>query len=98
MGRARRTPRARASRTLATITMSPSPADPGMLTAVLLSAHALSGRCVPGFFAAQVVGAAIAIALVHWLYPDLGGPDDTTLDDVVIPHASTQHDHDGSPP
>lgn len=41
---------------------------------------------VPGFIAAQIVGAGIAVLLVHWLYPQIGEPDDHSLDDVVIPH------------
>lgn len=41
---------------------------------------------VLGFIAAQVVGAGAAVALVHWLYPTIGRPGDSTLDDVVIPH------------
>ena len=40
----------------------------------------------PGFLLAQIVGGAVAIALVRWLYPAIGGPGDTTLDDVVVPH------------
>ena len=53
---------------------------------------------VPAFIAAQVVGAAIAVALVHWLYPDLGGPGDRTLDDIVVPHTGTRRDPDRSTP
>ena len=37
---------------------------------------------VPGFVAAQTVGALIAVALVGWLYPDVA----TVADDVVVPH------------
>lgn len=44
---------------------------------------------VTGFVAAQLVGAGIAVALVHWFYPTLGQPGDTTLDDVVVPHHGT---------
>ena len=40
---------------------------------------------VPGFIAAQLVGAAVAVALVVWLYPELGRPGDTALDDVAVP-------------
>ena len=36
----------------------------------------------PGFIAAQVVGAALAIAVVGWLYPGVAD----TADDVVVPH------------
>ena len=45
---------------------------------------------VPGFIAAQLIGAALVIALVRWLYPDLGAPGDTALDDVVVPHGHTR--------
>ncbi len=41
---------------------------------------------VPGFVAAQLVGAGVGIALVHWLYPEIGAPGDHTADDVVVPH------------
>jgi glycerol uptake facilitator-like aquaporin len=41
---------------------------------------------VPGFVVAQVVGGGVAVALVRWLYPGPGRPDDTALDDVVVPH------------
>ncbi len=51
---------------------------------------------VVAFIAAQVVGAAVAVGLVHWLYPDLGAPGDTTLDDVVVPHAQAPHAPDRS--
>jgi arsenate reductase len=51
---------------------------------------------VAGFVAAQIVGAGIAVALVHWFYPTLGRPGDTHLDDVVIPHPGSHHDPDRS--
>jgi glycerol uptake facilitator-like aquaporin len=38
---------------------------------------------VPGFVAAEVVGAAAAVALVVYLYPGVG----SAADDVVVPHA-----------
>jgi len=41
---------------------------------------------VPGFIAAQIVGAAIAVALVRYLFPSVG----TVADDVVVPHANNQ--------
>lgn len=41
---------------------------------------------VPGFLAAQVVGGALAVALVRYLLPGVGD----TADDVVVPHPSTQ--------
>lgn len=41
---------------------------------------------VPGFVLAQVVGAAVAVVLVRWLYPDVGAPGDHTPDEVVVPH------------
>ncbi len=37
---------------------------------------------VPGFVLAQIVGAGVAIALVGYLFPDVG----RAADDVVIPH------------
>lgn len=40
---------------------------------------------VPGFVAAQVVGAAAAVALVRYLYGDLGA----AADDVVVAHSPT---------
>src|SRR4051812_31648806 len=39
---------------------------------------------VPGFVITQVVGAAIAVALVGWLYPDVA----RAADDIVVPHES----------
>ena len=36
---------------------------------------------VPGFIGAQIVGAAVAVGLVPWLYPHIGD----SADDVVIP-------------
>lgn len=44
---------------------------------------------VAGFVAAQLVGAGAAVALVHWFYPSLDQLDDTTHDDVVVPHPGT---------
>jgi glycerol uptake facilitator-like aquaporin len=41
---------------------------------------------MPGFIAAQIVGAALAVVLVTWLYPHLA----EIADDVVVPHP-TQH-------
>lgn len=41
---------------------------------------------VPCFLAAQVVGGALAVALVRYLLPGVGD----TADDVVVPHSSTQ--------
>jgi glycerol uptake facilitator-like aquaporin len=38
---------------------------------------------VPGFIAAQLIGAALAVGAVHWLYPEAG----RAADDVVIPHS-----------
>ena len=37
---------------------------------------------VPGFVGAQVVGAAVAVGLVLWLYPHVG----ESADDVVVPY------------
>ncbi|UAL29868.1 aquaporin family protein [Nocardioides rotundus] len=42
---------------------------------------------VPGFVLAQVIGAALGVALVRYLHPDVGTPEDTTPANVVIPHA-----------
>jgi glycerol uptake facilitator-like aquaporin len=41
---------------------------------------------VPGFVAAQIIGAALAVALVAWLYPHVG----EAADDVVVPHHPAQ--------
>jgi glycerol uptake facilitator-like aquaporin len=41
---------------------------------------------VPGFVVAQIVGAALAVTLVAWLYPHVA----EAADDVVVPHP-TQH-------
>jgi glycerol uptake facilitator-like aquaporin len=46
----------------------------------------ISPGSVPAFIAAQLVGAGAGIALVHWLYPEIGAPGDHTADDVVVPH------------
>jgi len=46
----------------------------------------IAPAAVPGFIAAQVLGAAIAVACVTVLYPDISG----AADDVVIPHAPPQ--------
>jgi arsenate reductase len=46
----------------------------------------IAASSVPAFIAAQVVGAAAAVALARWLYPGLGAPGDTALDHVVVPH------------
>lgn len=42
---------------------------------------------VPGFIGAQVVGGLVGIALVRYLFPDVG----TAADDVVVPHPHRQH-------
>ncbi|MGA8210486.1 MAG: MIP/aquaporin family protein [Nocardioidaceae bacterium] len=39
---------------------------------------------VPGFVVAQLIGAALAVALVRWLHPGIA--DDDSLDGVVVPH------------
>lgn len=39
----------------------------------------------PGFIAAQIVGAAVGLALIRVLYPDAAA----TADDVVVPHPHT---------
>lgn len=47
---------------------------------------------VPGFIAAQLVGAALAVGLVRWLHPDVGTGDDHTAADVVVPqHTADPH-------
>jgi glycerol uptake facilitator-like aquaporin len=40
---------------------------------------------VPGFVVAQLVGGAVAVALVRYLYPGVAG----SADDVVVPHQPT---------
>jgi arsenate reductase len=40
---------------------------------------------VAGFIAAQIVGAAVAVALVRYLFQDIG----EVADDVVVPHTET---------
>jgi arsenate reductase len=40
---------------------------------------------VPAFVACQIVGAAVAVALIRTLYPDIAD----VADDVVVPH--TEH-------
>ncbi|MFD0364340.1 aquaporin [Nocardia sp. GCM10030253] len=39
----------------------------------------------PGYIAAQILGAAIGLATIVWLYPDSA----TTADNVVVPHDGT---------
>jgi glycerol uptake facilitator-like aquaporin len=51
---------------------------------------------VPGFIAAQLVGATVAVGLVRWFYPTLGQPGDTTLDAIVVPHPVPQPSPDRS--
>ncbi len=41
---------------------------------------------VPGFIAAEVVGAALAVPLILYLFPGVGA----AADDVVVPHAKNQ--------
>jgi glycerol uptake facilitator-like aquaporin len=53
----------------------------------------ISPASVPGFIAAQVVGAVVAVVLVGWLYPDVA----PAADDVVISHESSRsHEPDRS--
>ncbi|WP_282776432.1 MULTISPECIES: MIP/aquaporin family protein [unclassified Nocardia] len=40
----------------------------------------------PGYIAAQMLGAAIGLAAIAWLYPDSAG----TADDVIVPHETTE--------
>ncbi|MFD0366180.1 aquaporin [Nocardia sp. GCM10030253] len=40
----------------------------------------------PGYIAAQIIGAAIGLALVTWLYPSLAA----TADNVTVPHDTTR--------
>ena len=42
---------------------------------------------VPGFIGAQILGAAVATTLFHWLVPSL--PEDAAS--VVVPHAQPEH-------
>ena len=48
---------------------------------------------VPGFVVAQVIGAAVAVGLVAWLYPHVGD----SAGDVVVPHEHPDHDADTTP-
>ena len=41
---------------------------------------------VPGFVAAEIVGAAVAVPLILYLFPGVGA----AADDVVVPHAKNQ--------
>ena len=41
---------------------------------------------VPGFVAAEIVGAAVAVPLILYLFPGVGA----AADDVVVPHAENQ--------
>lgn len=52
---------------------------------------------VPAFLAAQALGAALAVAFVHWLHPQLGARGDHSLEDVVVPHrdASGRQENQG---
>lgn len=43
---------------------------------------------VPGFIAAQLVGGLVGVALVRYLFPDVG----SAADDVVVPHPSSAHE------
>jgi glycerol uptake facilitator-like aquaporin len=45
---------------------------------------------VPGFIGAQVVGGVLGLAIVRYLFPDVG----STADDVVVPHPSHNPTHD----
>lgn len=49
---------------------------------------------VPGFVAAQVVGAAVAVVLVKALYPGV----ERAADDVVVPHPASRPDRRKVPP
>ena len=46
---------------------------------------------VPGFVVAQLVGGAVAVALVRWFYPDIGSAGDHTVEDIVVPHHTPTH-------
>ena len=48
---------------------------------------------VPGFVVAQVIGAAVAVGLVAWLYPHVGD----SAGDVVVPHEHPDHETDTTP-
>ena len=45
---------------------------------------------VPGFVVAQLVGGAVAVGLVAWLYPHVG----ESAGDVVVPHTAGRDTHD----
>jgi glycerol uptake facilitator-like aquaporin len=55
----------------------------------------ISPASAPGFVLAETVGAAVAVALVGWLYPDIA----RAADDVVVPHRAHRGDkpQEGSP-
>ena len=55
----------------------------------------INPESVPGFIAAQIVGALIGLGLITALYPDAAA----TADDVVVPHphAARRHDQRSSP-
>ena len=44
---------------------------------------------LPGFVAAELVGGVLGVGLVRWFHPGVGRAGDHTLDDVVVPHASS---------
>lgn len=48
---------------------------------------------VPGFLGAQIVGGAVAIALVHYLFPHI----EDVADDVVVPHSEPAPTHAQAP-
>ncbi len=68
-------------------TSSTSFANPAVTIARTLSDTFAGIRpsSVPAFIAAQVIGAALAVALARFLHPDLDG------DDVVVPHEPDPH-------
>jgi arsenate reductase len=47
---------------------------------------------VPAFVAAELVGGAAGLALVHWFYPEVGRASDKTADDVVVPNPARRAD------
>ena len=48
---------------------------------------------VPGFVVAQLIGGAVAVGFVAWLYPHVG----ENAEDVVIPHERPDHEPDTDP-
>lgn len=54
----------------------------------------IAPESVPGFLVAQVVGGAVAVALVRYLFPHV----EDFADDVVVPHHESVTTHEAEPP